>query len=526
MIAESYLNVQSGQPPVRVAQKALAKLSLLMSKSGLPCEIRTVESRRHELYLCKPEASGEALVFVRVRGFINARTGVIAFATQRVFTATQHVLERLHQRLGEMSSVAVLREVYSCLGVGVVMDEAARSVGARHWPIATTNGLFVCVPEEGGGASVLVTWIRRDQLGKKWGRIEDDLRAASAESGRLLEDSEFSAELLRLHSWLLRPHAPGPDLQKTWWSSRAMAEQRDAVREFEKALADNDVETESPVADQPEETDAGGVAQPAGDLAEVDSAGQVHGVKVYDRYTGIVMRVSSTGPAIVGLRNGFFGVLRGGRSEVSGSPEGCAAPLQLGARISVEVLRVIGKRYTGPHSILLQRPDRADVEWSQVRERHPVGAVVTGSVTWRGSGGSLIDVVGGASGWLRDAELSWSGSDGLRRDTLTVGQTIRAQVVGHDDRRRKLKLSVRKFEGHPFERVDESIVLGSAYKGVVTKVVDYGAFVLLPLGVSALLHRTEIPAEVRPERGDELVVEVIAIDKERRRVSLKFLERT
>ncbi len=75
-------------------------------------------------------------------------------------------------------------------------------------------------------------------------------------------------------------------------------------------------------------------------------------------------------------------------------------------------------------------------------------------------------------------------------------------------------------------KFDESIVLGSAYKGVVTKVVDYGAFVRLPLGVNALLHRTEIPVEVRPERGDEFAVSVTAIDKERRRMSLKFLERT
>lgn len=389
LLGQAHGEVQTGRPPTKVVKKALDQLSQLMKQSGLPGEVRETGGRRHEVSICMPAAVGDTVAFVLVSGSINGRNGAINLTRQRVLDASQHVLERLHQRLGTKDSVAVLREVYSCLAAAVAMDEAAQVAGARHWPLVTTNGLFVCAPAEAEEATVLVTWMRLDQLGKKWGRVADDLRAASSESTRLLEDRDFCVELLRLHSWLLRPHAPGPDLAAMWWASRPVSEQDEDVREFERSLAEQDVDSAMLIDDEADSASASSEVEPRSAYLGSDSVCQPHVVKAREQYTGIVVQVRSTGTRIVALRNCLFGVLRQGDRVADGAVEGSTAAVQLGARVTVEVLRVVGEHYTGPQSIVLQLPDVADALWSAAQQRHAVGSMVSGTIVWRGVGGSV-----------------------------------------------------------------------------------------------------------------------------------------
>jgi len=615
LLGQAHGELQVGRPPTKVVKKALDQILQLMKQSGLPGEIRESGGRRHEVTICMPEAVGDTVAFVLVSGSINGRNGAINLTRRRVLDASQHVLERLHQRLGTKDSVAVLREVYSCLAAAVAMDEAAQVAGARHWPLVTTNGLFVCAPAEGDQATVLVTWMRLDQLGKKWGRVADDLRAASSESSRLLEDRDFCVELLRLHSWLLRPHAPGPDLAAMWWASRPVSERDEAVREFEKSLAEQDVDAAMLIDDEVDSAGTGGEVELGSTHLASDSACQPHVVKAREQYTGIVVQLRSTGARIVALRNGFFGVLRQADRVADGAVAEPTAAVQLGARVTVEVLRVVGEHYTGPQSIVLQLPDVADAVWSAVQQRHAVGSMVSGSIVWRGVGGSVlampdgasgwlpdseltwppaersvreslvvgqqmhVQVVGyahqyrrlllslrhaeersddgsvnemqcpvgaviegsvvwvgtggavirmpdGSAGWLPDAELSWSRGDRSVRDSLELGKVIRLRVVGYDQEHRKILLSFRQVEGHPIDRVDESEFVGTTQRGVVANVVDYGVFVQLPIGVDGLLHRSDMPEGLSPSKGDVLAVRVMSMDRERKRIGLKFVGST
>lgn len=613
LLGQAHVEVQMGRPPTKVVKKALDQLAQLMRQTGLPGEVREIGGRRHEATICMPEAVDDTVSFVLVSGSINGRNGVINLTRRRVLTASQHVLERLHQRLETTDSLVVLREVHSCLSAAVAMDDAAQVAGAQHWPLVTTNGLFVCAPSEGDEATVLVTWMRLDQLGKKWGRVADDLRAASSESSRLLEDRDFCVELLRLHSWLLRPHAPGPDLAAMWWASRPVSERDEAAREFEKSLAEQDVDSTMLIDIEPDSASASGEVEPRDAPLASDAAGQPHLVKFRERYMGIVVQLRSTGARIVALRNGFFGVLRQGNRAAEGSLGGVEGRSELlGARVSVEVLRVVGDLYTGPHSIVLQLPDVADAIWLAVQQRHAVGSMVNGSIVWRGDGGSIVAMLDGASGWLPDSELSWSEDDrtisdsvvvgrqmqfrivgykhGQRRlllsrrqvwrrpeewsnvearypvdeivdgaivffgtggfviklpdgssgwlpveeiswsrddrsvrESLAMGQQIRLRVIGHTLKRRKIMLSLRQVEGHPLDRLDESDFVGTTQQGVVANVVDYGVFVQLPIGVDGLLHRSDMPEGLSPSKGDALVVRVMSVDKERKRVGLKFV---
>lgn len=469
LLGKAHVEVQIGRPPTKVVKKAIDQLSQLMRQSGLPGEIRESGGRRHQATICMPEAFNDKISFVLVSGVINGRSGAISLTRRRVLTASQHVLERLHQRLGTTDSLDVLREVFSCLTVAVAMDEAARMVGALHWPLVTANGLFVCVPTDGDEGTILVTWMRLDQLGKKWGRVADDLRAAGSGSNQLLEDREFCVEILRLHSWLLRPHAPGPDLSAKWWASRPIGEQDDAVSNFEELLSEQTVDSTVTLDREADSASGNGEVEEQGAPLGGEICGRPHIVKARERYMGIVVQLRGMGARIVALRNGFSGMLRLGDRTKDDIVNKSKPTLQLGERVAVEVIRTVGELYVGPNSIILQLPEVANANWSTVQAQHSIGSIVSGTIVWRGKKGTVIAVQDGATGWLPNSELSWLLVGPSVHDALVDRQQMQLRVVGYDHEYRRLALSLREVEGRP---VDWSIVeaehpIGAIVDGIV-----------------------------------------------------------
>ena len=78
----------------------------------------------------------------------------------------------------------------------------------------------------------------------------------------------------------------------------------------------------------------------------------------------------------------------------------------------------------------------------------------------------------------------------------------------------------------PWPQEAGTMEVGSDVVGVVTRLVDFGAFIQLENGIEGLAHISELserrllhPREVINE-GDEITVRVLEVDLERRRISL------
>ncbi len=522
LLSRAHVEVQQGRPPAKVVKKAREELTRLLRNSKLPGAISEDVGRRHEFKICLAEPCGNGVAFVLVAATINGRTGSISVATRRVFTASQHVLQRLHQRMSTGESQTVLCELFSCLTSAGPMRAAARAAGAMQWPLLTANGLLVCAPDEDVDSSVLITWIQRDDLGKKWRGVASDLQAASS-AGALLADQEFCVELLRLHSWLLRPHNPGPDIAALWWASRDADDESGGAAEIDDLLTQDGVDTVRDTVGSTGRTPSRESPEVEEDLPLPQGIGSEGcPVLVRDRILGIVVQVWSNGNRVVALKEGFFGTLRphtplGEALELDPHQGG----MQLGERVLVEVTRIAGKGYTGPQSILLARADVADADWALVEQRYPLGSIVVGSLVWRIIGRSMIAFGDGVTAFLVDRELSWSNDHSIR-DSLVLGQQVRVRVIGTKADERQLIISLREVDGHPLEKLDDTSLAGKALNGVVTNIKDYGVFVGLPIGCDGLLHGSEIPEGVALATGDQISVRVISVDKERRRISLAY----
>ena len=182
---------------------------------------------------------------------------------------------------------------------------------------------------------------------------------------------------------------------------------------------------------------------------------------------------------------------------------------------------------------LLEEEARGRAE--KVRAKLVPGAVLPGVVVALKDFGAFVDL-GGIEGMLHASELGFS--RGLRpSEILAVGQRLDVQVLKiekTDDAKRpeRISLSLKSLERDPWEDVRARFPSGTQVTGKVVRVESFGAFVELAPGVEGLVHTSELAAgkQVRHARemckpGDSLVVTVLALDHERRRISLGAGER-
>jgi len=174
-------------------------------------------------------------------------------------------------------------------------------------------------------------------------------------------------------------------------------------------------------------------------------------------------------------------------------------------------------------------------EWKEQRKRDLLdqleeGQEVEGTVTSLRDFGAFVDL-GGADGLIHVSELSWQHVS-HPRELLKVGQKVQAKVLNLDRNRLRIGLSLKQMEQEPWSQIDEVYTERQLIEGVVTRVAEFGAFVRLPEGIEGLVHVSEL-ADIEPERpgdlvkdGDLLLLRIIRIDPQRRRIGLSLRQVT
>jgi len=154
------------------------------------------------------------------------------------------------------------------------------------------------------------------------------------------------------------------------------------------------------------------------------------------------------------------------------------------------------------------------------------GQVTQGTVSRLCDFGAFVDL-GGADGLIHLSELAWRH---VRHpsEVVQVGDEIEMYVLRLDRERQRIGLSLKRLQPSPWDLAEEAYGPGQLVSGVVTNVVNFGAFVLLDTGVEGLVHVSELahtppsdPHEI-VQRGDELVLRVLRVDAFRQRISLSL----
>ncbi|HXT98131.1 MAG TPA: S1 RNA-binding domain-containing protein [Polyangia bacterium] len=256
---------------------------------------------------------------------------------------------------------------------------------------------------------------------------------------------------------------------------------------------------------------------------------------------------ATTGLPVEGL---VTGVNKGGFEVDVGGVRGFCPLSQLELRPVPDPTALVGQRFAfrisryeedrrGTNLVLSRRAlleEEARARAVETQDKLVLGAVLPGVVTALKDFGAFVDV-GGIEGLLPASEVTFA--RGTRpADVLSVGQSITVKVARlekRDDPRRPLQISfsMKALDRDPWTEISATLRAGSVTQGKVVRLESFGAFVELAPGVEGLLHISELGAN-RPIRhareavkpGDTLAVTVLAVDEERRRISLALGERS
>jgi small subunit ribosomal protein S1 len=233
----------------------------------------------------------------------------------------------------------------------------------------------------------------------------------------------------------------------------------------------------------------------------------------------------------------IFGRVKGGFTV---DLDGAVAFLP-GSQVDVRPMRDVGPLMNQPQLFQILKMDRrrgnivvsrrAVLEERRAEERTSLVAslqekqVVEGVVKNITDYGAFVDL-GGVDGLLHVTDIAW------RRvshptEVLSVGQTVTVQIIKINHETQRISLGMKQLQTDPWEGVAVKYPVGVQFKGKVTNVTDYGAFVELEPGVEGLVHVSEmswVKKNMAPSKlvtpGTEVDVAVLEVDSNKRRISL------
>ena len=194
---------------------------------------------------------------------------------------------------------------------------------------------------------------------------------------------------------------------------------------------------------------------------------------------------------------------------------------KVGDRITTKILKFNKEEKKISLGLKQLKPD----PWDTAVEKYQVGARVTGKVVSIVDYGAFVELEEGLEGLVHLSELCWTKIKHPSQK-LKLEDMIEVKVLEIDSATKKLSLSLKQLKPSPWDELALKYPKGARIKGVVKNIADYGIFVGIEEGIDGLVHISDMswkkikhPAELF-QKGQEIEVEVISIDKEKERLSL------
>jgi small subunit ribosomal protein S1 len=164
--------------------------------------------------------------------------------------------------------------------------------------------------------------------------------------------------------------------------------------------------------------------------------------------------------------------------------------------------------------------------WDEVNEKFAIGQEVEGVVVRLAPFGAFVEISPGLDGLVHVSEMSWKKHVKHPKDILSTGEKVRVQVQDIDLARQRIALSLKAVEGDPWDTAADRYSVGMEVTGKVENVEDFGAFIRLDSGITALIPRSEmdLPSGVTPHRkydiDSEATARVLNVDSAERKMAL------
>ena len=153
------------------------------------------------------------------------------------------------------------------------------------------------------------------------------------------------------------------------------------------------------------------------------------------------------------------------------------------------------------------------------------GQVVEGVVKNITEYGAFVDL-GGIDGLLHVTDMAWRRVN-HPTDVVSIGQTVKVKIIKINHETHRISLGIKQLLADPWEGIASRYPVNARFKGRVTNITDYGAFVELEPGIEGLIHVSEMSwtkKNVHPGKivstSQEVEVQILEVDPVKRRISL------
>jgi len=153
------------------------------------------------------------------------------------------------------------------------------------------------------------------------------------------------------------------------------------------------------------------------------------------------------------------------------------------------------------------------------------GQVIDGVVKNITDYGAFVDL-GGIDGLLHVTDVAWRRVN-HPSEVLSIGQQVKVKIIKINHETHRISLGMKQLLDDPWQGIEAKYPVGARFKGRVTNITDYGAFVELEPGIEGLIHVSEMSwtkKNVHPGKivstSQEVEVQVLEVDPVKRRISL------
>jgi len=197
--------------------------------------------------------------------------------------------------------------------------------------------------------------------------------------------------------------------------------------------------------------------------------------------------------------------------------------LKIGDTVTVKVLTLdaVNEKISLGMKQLLGNP------WESLSKEVTIGSVIKGTVSSIADYGLFVTVAKGVEGLIHISEISWTERITDLHKHFRVGDVIEALVVSLDTENRRMSLSIKQLGKNPWDVAAETLKIGQKITGVVSNVVDFGAFVQVAPGIDGLIHIADFswtehvkhPSDLF-KKGDVVEAVITDINTQKKKISL------
>ena len=232
---------------------------------------------------------------------------------------------------------------------------------------------------------------------------------------------------------------------------------------------------------------------------------------------------------VTGVVKGGLSVDVGVRAFMPASRSGARDAAEMEKLVGQEIRCRITKIDATEEDVVVDRRIISEEEERSAKERRyselKEGDTVRGAVRSLADYGAFVDI-GGIDGLLHVSDISWS-RIGKPSDVLTEGQEVEVRVLKIDPDKRRISLGMKQLQPHPWDAVAEKYKVGERVRGVVTRLMEFGAFVEIEPGIEGLIHISEMSWGKKVKKASDVVkpgetVEavILGVNAGERRISL------